>query len=418
MTDTLDHLSGPLDMRVPRHLAKLMRAELPAAIDEVDAEIRRTVPEYDRPAGSAYGRILRVGVERLLTAFVEQVAGRAPALADRDETCRALGHFEAVEGRSLDLLQAAYRTAFHVCYRRTAAVAEREGVPGGQVAALVEAMIVYMDEAVAASRTGHRQALEHADLHHREVRRELLRTLLRQPPASAEAVEELARAAAWWPLPELATVVAVAPGAPCTRSALDGDVLIDLDDPEPRLLIPGPFTPARAAMLRGALDGADSVLGLTLPLERVAHGLRWAVRVLQLAREEIIPRGSLIPCEEHLTTLWLLSDTVLADEMARRHLAPLADLTAGHRRKLTATLTEWVTTRGTAVDIAESLRVHPQTVRYRLRQLDHYLGDSLGDPKTRFALDVTLRAAALMHDDDVPADRADEDGGSPKRSAK
>ncbi|MEV5572531.1 helix-turn-helix domain-containing protein [Spirillospora sp. NPDC052269] len=418
MTDTLDHLSGPLGIRVPRNLARLMRDDLPAAIDEVDAEIRRTVPEYDRPADSAYGRILRVGVEQMLTAFVTQVAGDGPALAERDETCRALGHFEAIEGRSLDLLQAAYRTAFHVCYRRTVAIAEREGLHSGQLSGLVEAMIVYVDEAVAAARIGHRQALKHADLHHREVRQELLRTLLRQPPASAEAIEELARNAAWWPLPEVATAVAVAPGAPCTRSALDGDVLIDLDDTEPRLLIPGPFTPARAVMLGAALEEADSVLGLTLPLGRVAHGLRWAVRLLELTREGVIPRGSLIPCEEHLTTLWLLSDTVLADEMARRHLAPLADLTAGHRRKLTATLTEWVTTRGTAVDIAESLRVHPQTVRYRLRQLDHYLGDSLGDPKIRFALDVTLRAASLMREDDAPAARSGRDSESRKRSGK
>lgn len=418
MTDTLDQLSGPLDIRVSRRLAGIMRTELPELIDEVDTEIRRTVPEYDRPAESAYGRILRVGIEQLLTAFVDQVAGDGPALAERDETCRALGHFEAIEGRTLDLLQAAYRTAFHVCYRRTAAIAEREGVPGSQLAGLVEAMIVYMDEAVAAACAGHQDALKHADMHHREVRQELLRTLLQQPAASAEAIEELARNAAWWPLPDVATVVAVAPGAPCTRSALDGDVLVDLDDANPRLLVPGPYTPARAAMLQAALEEADSVLGLTLPLNRSSHALRWAGRLLALAREGIVKRGSLIPCEEHLTTLWLLSDTALADEMARRHLAPLSDLTAGHRRKLTATLTEWVTTRGTAVDIAESLRVHPQTVRYRLRQLDHYLGDSLGDPRTRFALDVTLRAAALLHEDEPPKDRTRKSGGSRKKRTK
>jgi DNA-binding PucR family transcriptional regulator len=59
------------------------------------------------------------------------------------------------------------------------------------------------------------------------------------------------------------------------------------------------------------------------------------------------------------------------------------------------TLAESVTTRATAVDIGERLKIHPQTVRYRLRQLEGYLGDSLDDADTRFSLDATLRAASL-----------------------
>jgi DNA-binding PucR family transcriptional regulator len=36
--------------------------------------------------------------------------------------------------------------------------------------------------------------------------------------------------------------------------------------------------------------------------------------------------------------------------------------------------------------------VHPQTVRYRLRQLRDRYGDRLDDPQERFTLELTLRA--------------------------
>lgn len=45
-------------------------------------------------------------------------------------------------------------------------------------------------------------------------------------------------------------------------------------------------------MLHAALADASCVLGLTLPLERATHSLRWARRVLALAEEGVIPDAS------------------------------------------------------------------------------------------------------------------------------
>jgi hypothetical protein len=44
------------------------------------------------------------------------------------------------------------------------------------------------------------------------------------------------------------------------------------------------------------------------------------------------------------------------------------------------------------------LHVHPQTVRYRLRQLEELFGDQLLDPDLRFDLEIVLRARALLAD--------------------
>lgn len=45
--------------------------------------------------------------------------------------------------------------------------------------------------------------------------------------------------------------------------------------------------------------------------------------------------------------------------------------------------------------MGELLDVHPQTVRYRLRNLESIFGDQLTDPENRFATEVVLRALHL-----------------------
>ncbi|MEU8804659.1 helix-turn-helix domain-containing protein [Spirillospora sp. NPDC048819] len=375
----------------------LLRSELPRVTQEVVAEIRRSIPEYNRPVDSAYDQVLRISTEILLTGFLDRVADPGAPATQRDETCRAVGQFEAIEGRNLDHLQAASRIAFHIAWRRTVIVAEREEIPTSIVSSTVDAMLVYLEEAVAQIRLGHQQATGHADVRRREDRKRLLHLILQQPAVVPEAIEELAKATGWWPLPDEATLIAVHPEAPCTRAALDADVLVDMDSAEPSMLVPGPLTEARHAMLHAALSDASCVIGLTVPLERATHSLRWARRVLALAEEGIIRDGSLIPCRDHLMTMWLLSDPPLVEELTRHHLEPLRDMSDGQRRRLVETLAEAVTTRSTAVDIGERLKIHPQTVRYRLRQLESYMGDSLDDADTRFSLDATLRAVSLRN---------------------
>ena len=47
-------------------------------------------------------------------------------------------------------------------------------------------------------------------------------------------------------------------------------------------------------------------------------------------------------------------------------------------------------------EVAHRLRVHPQTVRYRLHQLEDLFGDALTDPQARFELEIALRAAGRL----------------------
>jgi DNA-binding PucR family transcriptional regulator len=49
--------------------------------------------------------------------------------------------------------------------------------------------------------------------------------------------------------------------------------------------------------------------------------------------------------------------------------------------------------------------VHPQTVRYRLRQIQELFGPVLAEPGARFELEVALRARALLRARNAPERR-------------
>jgi len=71
-------------------------------------------------------------------------------------------------------------------------------------------------------------------------------------------------------------------------------------------------------------------------------------------------------------------------------LAPLDGMRASTREKLEETLRAWLLHQGRREDVAASLFVHPQTVRYRMGQLRDAFGDRLEDPDEVLALVLAL----------------------------
>jgi len=60
------------------------------------------------------------------------------------------------------------------------------------------------------------------------------------------------------------------------------------------------------------------------------------------------------------------------------------------------TLLAWLQHGCNANEVALRLHVHPQTVRYRLRQVEDLFGDQLRDPDRRFELEIALRARHML----------------------
>ncbi|WP_407565468.1 helix-turn-helix domain-containing protein [Streptomyces sp. 184] len=380
---------------LPPEFAAIMRPELPSLVEEISQEIRRAIPEYDQLLVGPYGEVLQQGVEQNLSTFVEQVANPKSSTSRRDDMCRRLGRFEAYEGRSFQYLRSALRIGARVALRRAKSVGARYNMSPTLMAMFADAVFAHVDSIEELCREGYLEAQsgpEDAEAR----RRRLLRLLLAggTPPLAHPAVTELAEGVGW-PLPEVATPVAVAADRRPDPASLPPDVLVELSDPQPHLLVPGRLTEQRRTVLDAALAGCRAAIGVTVPLGRSADSLRWARQALAHAETGIVRDGPVFACDDHLVTLWLMADPPLAEELARRQLAPLAGHTPVRRDRLVDTLRVWLTTRGTAARMARLLHVHPQTVRYRLRSLHQLFGAQLDDHDERFAVEVAVRTLHL-----------------------
>ncbi|MFF9688674.1 helix-turn-helix domain-containing protein [Streptomyces sp. NPDC014623] len=387
--DTGDPL-GPL----PQEFAAIMRPELPSLIKEIGMEVTRAYPEYARLLNGPNGQAIRVGVEQSLSSFVDLVAEPSTSTRLRDDMCRRFGRFEAYEGRGMDALQGAYRLGARIALRRAKKVGRSYNFSPALMLSFADALFAYVDELESLSREGYGEVLAQSDQQGEAMRRRLLHLVLAGRPTPRTAIAELCEQTGW-ALPEQVTLVAVRSPVGVDPAALPGDVLADLGDPQPHLLVPGPLDGPRREMLDRALAGTRAAVGLTVPTTNASHSIRWARRVVELVESGVIEDAPLILCEDHLVTLWLLSDLALLDHLAERELAPVAGISATRRERLVETLRIWLDTRGTAAQMGELLDVHPQTVRYRMRSLEAIFGDQLTDPESRFAIEVVLRATQL-----------------------
>ena len=167
-------------------------------------------------------------------------------------------------------------------------------------------------------------------------------------------------------------------GPTAVGAAVEGHGLVVLGDPE------GPGV--RAALGR-ALGGSGAAIGPAVPAAQARRSYDRAVAALDV----VGPEGDVVIAEEHLAALLLGRDRQLASELVARALAPLAELPAGRRERLEETLAAWLEHDRQPTPTAAALHLHPQTVRYRVRQLRELYGDALDDPDRRFELTLALR---------------------------
>ena len=154
------------------------------------------------------------------------------------------------------------------------------------------------------------------------------------------------------------------------RLLLPAGVLTDMTARPARLVIPDPDAPGPS------------------------HG-RVLAPALSLMRRGVLPGEGVIRCADHVSTLILYADEPLVRALSYRVLAPLAGIPVPQRDRLAETLLAWLQSESSVGDTALRLHVHPQTVRYRMRQLEKLFGEALRDSETRFELELALRADAF-----------------------
>jgi hypothetical protein len=400
---------------IPPEAADVLRPVLPGLANETIAAIGVEVPEYARAMEGEFGRLVRMGVEVAFNRFVDLVMDPKADLAIARETYVNLGRGEFHAGRSLDVLLAAYRVGARLAWRRFVEAGSAGGLPPEVIYDLGEAIFAYIDELSAESAEGYAQEQSAAAGESQRRRRRLVRMLAQDPPASHEAVRTAAQAAGWaLPRDVAALVAGEAEAAPVAAGTPDGqpvpgeEVADALATRLARLLaggavggavgglacvfVPDPDAPGRRRQLVRAIGSERAALGPTVPWPSAAASLRRAAGTFRLAAEGRIAETGLLDAERHLPALLLAADPEVSAELARTRLAPLQELPAGPRARLTETLRAWLDRPGQVQAVAGVLGVHPQTVRYRVRRLRELFGDALEDPERRFELSLALRA--------------------------
>lgn len=377
--------------QLPASVAQVVRAELPTLRDEILAVIAAEVPDYARPLEGAFGRGIRLGVDEALRNFADLIEDPDSPRATSREVYEQLGIGEMREGRSLDALQAAYRVGARVAWRRVADAGLRAGLTPEVLCHLADAIFAYIDELAASSVEGYAGAQQTAAGERERRRRALLATLLAEE-FDAEAFAQLARAASWKPPRELAALVCAPDELDAIARRVTQDALAGMVDQAACVVIPDPAGPGRREMIERACRARTVALGPALSVTDARASFERARLGFQAALAGALP-AQFVVADEHLAAVALFGARLPVDELAARRLRPLQGLKERARERMRETLRAYLDHRGNAAAMAGDLHLHPQTVRYRLRQLRELFGDDLDDSEARFELELALRAA-------------------------
>ena len=283
------------------------------------------------------------------------------------------------------------------------------GLAPAAIYSLGEAIFAYIDELSAESAEGYAEEQSVAAGESERRRRRLVRLLAQDPPAGQEAVRTAAVAATWalprggsprsWPGPRadgqpgeahldsLAARLARRLGEGAIGAEAGGAAVV---------FVPDPDAPGRRRRLDAAVRDRAAALGPTVAWPEALASVRRAVATLPARRRRAgwartPPTVSSSPTSTSPTCCSPPTprSPPTSPRPGSRRSTTLAD---GPRARLRETLAAWLDRPGQVQAVAAALEVHPQTVRYRVRQLRDLFGDRLEDPDARFELSLALRS--------------------------
>jgi hypothetical protein len=377
-------------------VVEALEGVLPRMAEHTVAAVTAEVPSYADALGGRMGQNIENAVQLALGAFLRLTtrsrgADPGPRLSPALDGAYDLGRGEARGGRSIDALLAAYRVGARVAWRELSATAVGAGLSAGTTARFAEMVFAFIDELSAASVAGHTDELAAVG----RVRQRHLDRLAADLLAGAPLAQLLAGAeqAGWKPpktlsavlLPEAETRRLAALFSQETLQAVIDPAEVNGAESVAVMLIPDAEGQQRRRVIE-AMAGGRVVVGPARQWWSVQSSYRRAIRTRALAATA----SGVLDTEDHLVELVLSADHDAAQDLRRRVLAPLAGLRPGTAERLTETLRAWVLHLGRRDAVAESLFVHPQTVRYRMTQLRELYGERLDDPDLILELTVAL----------------------------
>ncbi|WP_156763203.1 CdaR family transcriptional regulator [Mycobacterium sp. E787] len=195
------------------------------------------------------------------------------------------------------------------------------------------------------------------------------------------------------PHPRMADVMAL------SASAFRRDAQVASRQSRIYVLLPQTQVRSVASWVRGTIGSLRAELGVELRaaiaapvagLREVAAARSEVDRVLDSAGRHPVSMGQVTTLAEARTTV-LLDEIVTLVGADERLVDPrIADLRA-QDPVLVETLRAYLDSFGDVGAAARALRVHPNTVRYRVRRIEKLLSTSLSDPEVRLVFSLGLR---------------------------
>ncbi len=379
-----------------RQVLPALLAGLPEVLDDVGDALRRSWPDYAAFLDEQRNEVVQTG--RLALGRIVEMAERSlddPRLPSMEEAESGFVLFEEIgrtqfrTGKSLESLTSAYQSGARLAWRRISDITIRHQVPAVGVALLADAVFAFVDQLCAASARGYLAEQWASSSEREQARRELAELLLSD--RSGHRLVEATSQRASWPLPLTAAVVLI-PDETVAHDLLShlGPSTLPVRRPDAvGAVVPDPAGPGQRRRLASALQGAEAVVGPSVPLDRLPASLRVTQVAARLQHEGVL-RADPLFVDEHLDAVIVRRDARLLEVLEAQVLAPLESLPAGIRDRFTETLASWLVHLGDRQAVADELHIHRQTVRYRLGRLRALFGDDLDDPDFRRKLLLVL----------------------------
>lgn len=370
-------------------IAALLLDRVDALADEMTASIQVAVAPYQD--GVIDHDTLRAASLMNLRVILEDL-GRVNATASSES--RENGRNRAAAGVPLTAVLEAYRVGARFIWEQVANTARKVGANSDVILAAGSELWQVLDTYSQELAEGYREEASSRALSAEQQRSALFQALFEGHLAVTNPWE----AAQLLHLPQNHPLIVVAGEVPAVgRHALPGiehvlrnDVGLSsvwrlLPDVEVGVVsMPNP-TAQLDALAKALSYCAVGRVGVSPPF-RDLRDTPSALSLARMALSSSFAEDKVTIFDQHLLGIAAVSAPDFMERLARATFAGLASIPNKERKALLETLGAWLDCGGSAQKASEHLFVHRNTVHLRLRKIEMYTGQSLGDP----------RSAALM----------------------
>lgn len=380
-------------------IGERLLASVDALAAELSGQIRRTEPFYGA-GGVVPDADLRASVRDNLVHILSRLAGHPmPGL----EPPRTTGRRRAEQGVPLPVILHAYRIAGKFIWAAVLAEASADD----SIALLDAASDLWfiIDELSGEVTDAYREAVGEHARRDEQTRNAMLDALLRGDVGDGSRLWESATALR---LPHHGTFVVAAARTPrpgveafpraeeeLRAKGVQSAWRVEVDAHVGVLVLGGRVGIDRLRALLATL--ASGPVGLSEPYPSLDQTPA-AVRQARLASAAAIPSSrDVVRYEQVPIAVLIASAPEAATTVAQTILGPVLALPRPEADILLTTLRAWFSAHGATSAAAAELHIHRNTVRYRLRRLEHLTGRSLTQPTGLAELHLALEAVRVLH---------------------